>query len=84
MTKSYFSGASWVRKFGYLCQILLLTKSYAYVHPFKIADVKCHTFFLIQDIYYFNYKELIKKKLITIFKTTAITDILTIIYISQL
>ena len=24
-------------------------------------------FFFIQDIYYFNYKELIKKKLITIF-----------------
>ena len=40
--------------------------------------------FFIQDIYYYNHKELLKKKIITKFKTTAITDILTIIYISQL
>ena len=31
-------------------------------------------FFFIQDICYANYKELIKKKLITKFQTTVITD----------
>ena len=31
-------------------------------------------FFVIQDICYANYKELIKKKLITKFQTTVITE----------
>ena len=31
-------------------------------------------FFFIQDICYANYKELIKKRLITKFQTTVITD----------
>ena len=38
---------------------------------------ECHTvetFFLIQDIYYSKYKELIKKKLITKVQSTVITE----------